>query len=75
MSWNITEMQEAVAHLTRSGAIGWLSRRPGSIEKQIARLRHRPDGSSPPDYTAAVDDLAAYGAYLAAFADAIRDKE
>lgn len=70
---NIEQMQADVAPMDRAGAIGYLRRRPGSVEVALDRLTRNPDGS-PSDYAAAVDALEAYGRYLAAFADAIRDK-
>ena len=70
---NIDRMRADVAPLGRGAAIGYLRRKPGNVEVLLDRLTRAPDGSVP-DYAAAVDALAAYGAYLCAAADAIRDK-
>jgi len=70
---NIERMRADLAPMGRGAAIGYLRRKPGDVEVLLSRLEHAPDGSAP-DYAAAVDALAAYGAYLCAAADAIRDK-
>lgn len=70
---DIARMRADVADMSRAAAIGYLRRRPGNVEALLDRLTQTPDGQ-PPNYVAAVDDLAEYGAYLVAAAHAIREK-
>lgn len=73
MAWDIDQLRADLAELPRGAAIGYLRRRPGNVEALIDRLTRTPSGE-PSNYPAAVDALAAYGAYLLAAAEAIRDK-
>lgn len=75
MSWDraAEQMQRDLAPMGRAAAIGYLRRRPGDVEALLDRLQRAPDGGVT-DYPAAVEDLAAYGRYLVAAAEALRSK-
>ena len=64
------ERMRADLHRWGVGPSATCAAKPGDVEVLLSRLEHVPDGSA--DYAAAVDALAAYGAYLQRSGDAIR---